>query len=276
VSVAPLAMMLAVLAGCTAPAESDQPSSRASPREPSSRSAPSSASTPRIAPPKVRFARAVAALRRSEALQYVFVLSDSGARIVDARGSWDPVADSASITVRLQNPFQAKRFAGRLIAVEDVWYGQVPNGCWIRLDRDRIATRFRLTEDTLGLNAGELLGKAQVTGVSPSSTELLEVSFERSRVLAMMGVSNTERIGGRVPGQVTVLNGRIAGLTLEGEDLVGSLGAVPPKLAKRASYLAFGMEFFHRRGEAIRKPRPSELAPDSGTPCRSAGPSRPA
>jgi hypothetical protein len=210
-------------------------------------------------------------LRRSETLQYVFVLSDSGARILDARGSWDPVADSASITVRLQNPFKAKRFAGRLIAVDDVWYGEVRRRCWIRLDRDRLATRFRLTEDTLGLNAPELLGEAQVTGVSPSSSELLEVSFERSRVLAMMGVPDTERVVGRVPGQVTVLNGRVASLTLEGADLVGSFdGTLPPKLAKRASYLAFEMEFFHRRTDAIRKPPRDELSPDVGTPCSDA------
>lgn len=215
-------------------------------------------------------------MRRSEALQYVFVLSDSGARIVDARGSWDPVEDSASITVRLQNPFKAKRFAGRLIAVDDIWYGQVRNRCWIRLDRDGLARRFRITEDTLGLNAAELLGKALVTGVSPSSSDLLEVSFERFRVLAMMGVPETERVAGRVPGQVTVLNGRVASLTLEGDDLVASAdGAVPPKLAKRASYLAFEMEFLHRQTGAIRKPPRDKLSPDEGTPCGDAS-ARPA
>lgn len=261
-----VALSALLLTACVAPAAEPeaQPGTARSSSPAPARPTPTERPSPKLAPPAVRLARAVAALRRSEPLQYQYILEDSHVPVIRSLGSWDPGAPSASLFVLISKRTDlAERLQGNLIAIGDVWYGEVRNHCWIRLDRADLARRYGLTEHTIGLTAGVALTGAQVTGVSPGSKDVLEVSFELGRVLAMAGVSDVDAGTRRVPGQVTVLDGRVTKWTVEGADLAESLaGVVSPRRGQDLSLLALEMAYTHGPTDGIRRPPSDELEPN--------------
>ena len=267
-------LLALVLTACAGSGAEPQPNVEPSSSPAAATSTPTKTSAPRLAPPKVRYAKAVAALRRSDPLEYSYLLSDSGGALIHSIGSWDPETGSASLDILFSgNPAKPAetRVGGNLILVGDLWYSELRNHCWIRADRDVLAVRYGLTEDTLGVTAADALPEAQVTGVSPSSADVIEVDFELNRVLAMMGLPDIDPKGKRVPGQVTVLRGRVEKWTIEGADLADSLAqGVSSQRAKALSYLELEMELFHGPTDVIRRPSRDELAPDSRTPCQAA------
>jgi hypothetical protein len=136
------------------------------------------------------------------------------------------------------------------------WYGQLLNRCWVRANPEYLADRYQITRETLGLR------------VTPKSPDVLDVEFPLDEVLAMAGFR--ERYPGwiGVPGQVTVLNGRIHEWTIEGEDLAERYSdRLPRRVVADLSSIRLETEFTHRPTDKIRRPRPDKLATDSGTPC---------
>ena len=267
-----VALLALVLTACADSGNGAQPTS-----EPSSSPATNSASpetqAPKLAPPKVRFAEAVAALRRSDPLEYNYVLEDTHIAVIQSFGSWDPAAHSASLNVFVSNPVDPADpdIGGRILVIGEEWYLQQLNRCWAPVDRDFAAEQYGLTEETLGLTTADVLRQAQVTGTSPGSEEVLEVDFEASSVLAMSGLTDIDAGGIRVPGEVTVLDGRVTKFTIGGADMAEALaGEVSPKGAKDLSYFALEMSFTHGRTQSIRRPPPDKLAPDATTPCPAA------
>ena len=266
-SIALLALALTACAGSGAQPDAEPSSS------PSSTSAPTQTQAPKLAPPKVRFAKAVAALRRSDPLVYDFVVTDSGGAVISAVGPWNPATGWASLVTFVSNPVKPsdERVGGNLLVIGEAWYLEQRDHCLLRLDRELMAERYGLTEDTLGLTAGDALLEAVVTGVSPGSDEVLEVDFDLDRVLAMLRLPDSGAGGGRVPGQVTVLDGRLEKWTIEGADLAESLApGISARRAKALSYLALKMEFLREPTKDIRRPSRDRLAPDSTTPCAAA------
>ena len=266
-----VALLALGLSACTLPVADPEarPSAPATESAAAESAAPTATASPKLAPPKARLANAVAALRWSEPLGYDFVVSDSGAKLIEALGTWDPGTRSASLKVLIANPRKPeKRVGGRLVVIDGVRYGSLRNGCWMRLGHRMLEERLGLTDDTLGLSAVDALAEVRVTGVAPNSADVLQVEFELGRVMAMMGAPREERVEGRVPGEVTVLDGQVAEWTIDGADLAESFASdVPARLAKRIASLALDMEFFYDEAEEIRRPPYDKLAPNGRTPC---------
>lgn len=266
-----VAVLTLVLTACAGPTTKPGTESGASPTAPApAQAAPSETTAPKLASPKVRFARAVAVLRRSDPLVSNFVVKDTHTAVISSFGSWDPAAGSASLQILIRTPLKADDpgIGGKLVVIGQVWYLELPNHCWTRVDPNLLADRLGITEDTLGLTAAEALSEAEVTGVSGGSKDILEIDFELGRVLAMSGLTDIDA-DGRVPGLVTVLDGRVTNVTIEGADLAESLAhQVSPKRAKALSYFALEMSFARGPTEKIRRPSSDKLAPDPTTPCQ--------
>jgi hypothetical protein len=268
-----VALLALVLTACAATATKPDTESEPPPSSRGSAKAqPTETAAAKPASPRVRFAKAVAALRRSDPLVSNYVLKDTHTAVISSFGSWNPEAGSASLRVFISKPLEPadQSIGGRLLVIGQVWYLQLQNRCWTRADRNFLADRYGLTDDTMGLTAAEALSEAQVTGVSLGSKDILEIGFDVNRVLAMSGLPDIDAEG-RVPGLVTVLDGRVTKLTIDGADLAESLAQeVSPKRAEALSYLSLEMSFAQGPTDDIRRPPPDKLAPDSRTPCQAA------
>ena len=262
---------LALLSACAAPAADPGSGSTSSPPvDPAASTSSTPAEpTPKLAPPNVRFAKAVAALPRSGPLSYWYEAADSGVAVVRATGRWDPVSGSASLLVtRPKSLTSDQRLSWQLTLIGTTWYGQLSNRCWVRANPDFLADRYQITRATLGLNALELLAGARVSGVAPNSQDVLEVDFPLNEVVAMTGVRDSYpgRVG--VPGQVTVLDGRIHKWTVGGEDLAERYSdRLPRRVVTALSYISLEMEFTHRPTDEIRRPARDKLAAEPDTLC---------
>ncbi len=257
--------------GTTGPAASASPS-----RTPSSSPSPTSGagateSAEQSGPPRVRWARALVALERGGPRDFVVLLSDSGATVLRAEGSFDPRTHKAEFDLLISQPLRpGERFGGPVIAVGEERYLQRTDSCWERVQADEFNGPLGITDATVGLKSLDVLRRSRLLGESLASPDVLRLRFELADVLHLFGAAvPLARVPGTVEGEVEILDGEVTEWSISGNALAEALPPqVPRKLRAQAGNLAYGVSYRLGDSESIRRPPDAKVAPSPGTPCR--------